>query len=89
MDRPTIGRIVHYVLASGPNVLEHRPAIVVGVDPSGPVNLHVFLDGFRDVGRSATGQYTPHFTQWVASVRQDEVDHGPNTWHWPERQAGE
>lgn len=83
MSKPTIGRIVHYVLPSGPSVLEHRAAIITGVRPSGEVDLHVFFNGPYDP-TPAESLYS-----WVGCVRQDEVEHGPNTWHWPERQAGE
>lgn len=82
--KPTVGRIVHYVLTDG----QHRPAIVVrawGEEPhSAPdyadsVNLQVFLDGSNDGSESGV--------DWETSVRYDETGKTPYTWHWPEREG--
>ena len=81
--KPSVGRIVHYVLPSG-QVGAHRPAIVVHVWPGGSgnpypdgetVQLQVFMDGSNDW----------YFTSihWATSVTHDEGK-APGTWHWPE-----
>lgn len=57
MNKPTIGRIVHYCLSEKDNAKrsgELRPAIVTAVFPDEfgagayGVNLHVFTDGYND-----------------------------------------
>ena len=79
--KPSVGRIVHYVLKNG----QHRPAIVVRnwadegvyVKEMG-VNLYVFTDGVND--RPEYG------TAWAPSVMfSDAKEEG--TWHWPEREG--
>ncbi len=97
MEKVTIGRIVHYVLASG----EHRPAIVVQVwkdeypenaDDKDGVNVQVFLDGKNDLEKlpyGAPNYYRPTIeecergTMWGTSARYSNL-HEPWTWHWPE-----
>jgi hypothetical protein len=71
MSKPTVGRIVHYVLANG----EHRPAIACACGAI-PVNLQVFHDGGNDAAHSDG--------EWVTSRSLDET-WTPRTWHWPER----
>lgn len=81
--RPTIGRILHYVLAPGDcraaNEGQVRPCIVVRVWAGEPncYNVQVFTDGDNDwEGRGGT--------LWKASVRYSE-DGEPGTIHWPPR----
>lgn len=76
----TPGRIVHYVLPSGRNEGEHRPAVIVRVwdNHSGVSNLQVFLDGTNDDRRNTSG------LRWVTSVRHSEGGE-PDTWHWIEQ----
>lgn len=79
MDGLTEGRIVHYVIQTGPSHGQHRPAIVVKVwnKESGVVNLIVFADWSNDgVADSA---------YWATSVRYDEETKAPGTWHWIEK----
>jgi hypothetical protein len=81
--KPTIGRIVHFVMPSG----TIRPAMVVSV--SGDLlNLQVFLDGPNDLhnpdngvlpGTAANGLW------WVPSVGAGAADQ-VQTWHWPVRE---
>lgn len=98
MEKVSIGRIVHYVLASG----EHRPAIVVQVwrdkypenaDDNDGVNVQVFLDGTND-SQIRRPPFTPNYyqptpkecergTMWGTSSRYSNL-HEPGTWHWPE-----
>jgi len=73
--KPTIGRIVHYVLREGRSAGESRAAIVVRVwgDDTSP-NLQVYLDGSNDDGsefRGAPGDRAPAFG-WATSVPFDD-----------------
>lgn len=78
MEGLTEGRIVHYVLQTGPSHGQHRPAMVVKVwdKAAGSVNLTVFADWSND--GVADSSY------WATSVRYSE-DHEPGTWHWIEK----
>lgn len=86
MDKPTVGRIVHYVLSADDinkpqNEGQHRAAIVTNgpFGEGGAANLKVFLDGTNDgPGRDSTGML------WATTVNYSET-HEPGTWHWPER----
>ena len=82
MKVPSLGRIVHYVLESGPGAGEHRPAIVVYVWSEITVNLQVFTDS--PLAQNANDQKPP--VMWKASISQDEEDKRGGTWHWPERE---
>ncbi len=74
----TPGRMVHYVLESGPKVGTHRPAIVVDVlDPAGSCELHVFVSR----GDFPTGE---HPGLGYAAVAAYSEKHEPGTWHWIE-----
>ena len=79
-QKASVGRIVHYVLASRDarpdSAGMDRAALVTG-DPSGGwVNLTVFLDGDID-GLSETG---------IIRVNAEySEDLRPGTWHWPPR----
>lgn len=76
--KPTIGRIVVYILpkdpvVSGPSARTNNgaleaAAVVVRVFDDGKINLKVQLDG-------------PD-TPWVTSVLEGTE---PGTWHWPPR----
>ena len=80
---PSVGRVVYYVLETGPKAGEHRPALIVrtwGDTPDTLVNLHVFLDGSNDYERSLS---PGAMTIWRTSVQPDESGK-PGTWHWPE-----
>lgn len=79
------GRIVHYVLESGPNAGEHRPAIVVRVWPNEfgdqpGVNLQVFTDGD---GQPYNNDGMQPVT-WKTSIRFSDGKE-PGTCHWIER----
>jgi hypothetical protein len=88
--KPSVGRIVHYVLKDHYGELQHRPAIIVrnwsdGLsDENNPfsdmIQLQVFTDGTNDGTQYATGVY------WATSVHQDEEEKIVGTWHWPERE---
>lgn len=79
---PTIGRLLHYKLPSGPSVGQTRPAIVVrewGNDYC--VNLQVFLDQAND---GAVPTYV------TSAIRADSeygkgIADGLGCWSWPPR----
>ena len=94
--KPSVGRIVHYVLPDG----QCRAAIIVRVWDLRTVNLSVFGDGQNDAHmykvlapdlRGVDGELVVHRT----SVSHDEAGVDPGgpprgdshagTWHWPER----
>jgi hypothetical protein len=89
--KPSVGRIVHYVLAEEDGVIntgyhpqagEHRPAIIVRLWPcAATVQLQVFTDGRND-GLDGGNVF------WATSRAQDEAEKKPGTWHWPEREEG-
>jgi hypothetical protein len=73
-QKPSIGRIVHFVLPEGhQNGGQHRPAIVMATDGDSVI-LHVFH--LRNEPES--------FYNRVA--QQDQERKAPGTWHWPERE---
>lgn len=82
MDKPTAGRIVHYVTLPSdtpaqPDMLAfHRPAVVVDVYLDGRVDLWVFVNGDID------GKGAP---VWRRGVDADPSGLLRGTWHWPER----
>jgi hypothetical protein len=84
---PSIGRVVHYVLPQRAELRHHivgelRPATIIKVwgadDPDAAIQLAVFLDGQNDK-EGWSGEFL-----WATSVRHDEVNKEPGTWHWPE-----
>lgn len=82
-QKPSIGRIVHFVQKKPAGYGEgivHIPAIVVAVWGNDCVNLQVFTDGTNS---------DPENTfplKWVTSVSFDGADNPqPRTWHWPEK----
>ena len=94
MNAPSVGRIVHVVLAENiggvqihPSAVgSHRAALIVrtwdGVEPGtvAPyVNLQIFLDGSNDAPNCAG-----HAPLWANSVYYDEGGR-PGSWHWPEQ----
>jgi len=74
-QRPSVGRIVHYVLPDGPSAGAHRPAIIVRVWSAQCVQLQVFTDGSNDGPGYKSGLV------WRTSVL---LGLDENTWHWPE-----
>ena len=85
-QKPSIGRIVHYVLPSGRNAGEHRPAIIVkiwGDQPGAAVQLQVFTDSDP---AGSNNDMIPN-PSWRTSVMEDPMAEKPGTWHWPEREG--
>ena len=74
-QKPSIGRIVHYVLPSPAKYAgEHRPAIITRVWSDTCVNLHVFED-FDD----------GELESLPTSVTFEALGKAERSWHWPER----
>jgi len=88
-QKPSIGRIVHFVVRPRPDGQEvvHYPAIVVSMRE---VNVTDYSDKNYRGGRKMEtevllkvfGMIEDFRTGWV---RQDE-DGAVGTWHWPERE---
>lgn len=84
--KPTVGRIVHYVVPTGPNAGAHRPALVIvptagtvqDTEP-GFVDLVAFLH--PDDNRRTNG--IPML--WPTRVPYDATGEERGSWHWPER----
>jgi hypothetical protein len=81
-QKPSIGRIVHYVLDSGQSKGQHRPAMIVRVWSDTCVQLTVFTDWSNDFGPD---QHGGGGILWRPSVTLDETGEKPGTYHWPER----
>jgi hypothetical protein len=83
----SVGRIVHYVLSSGANKGQHRPAIVVRVwgeattEHTPTCQLQVFTDATNDfvTGPGSNG------ILWATSATQDPTGERLGSWHWPEK----
>ena len=74
--KPTVGRIVHFVLDNG----AHRPAVITSTN-GGTVNLQIFPDAMNDHLVAPVDR--PY---WENAVIQDETSKAQHTWHWPERE---
>lgn len=71
-QKASIGRIVHFVVFDGPNVGEHRPAIVQEVaDDSADLFVFFKPEDFRPA-------------QAFLNIRHSETAQ-MGTWHWPEK----
>jgi hypothetical protein len=70
-QKPSIGRIVHFVEENG----AHSAAIVTGVQ--GDVIVGLLTAPFRD---------SPMSISHPAGFTHDESGQTPATWHWPERE---
>ena len=86
MQKPGIGRIVHYVQNKPAGYGEgtiHLPAIITNVWGDTCVNLQVFTDG----SNSEQGPNSnPPSVKWITSASLDDSETpNPYTWHWPER----
>jgi hypothetical protein len=86
-QKPTIGRIVHYVTEQG----TVRPAMIVQIfdqasypPGSDTVNLQVFTDFGNDGSDPELASATISGAAWCPSrARSDEPK--PRHWHWPPR----
>jgi len=85
MQTPSIGRIVRYVLADGPQKGESRAAMIVRVWSDTCVNLLVFLDGYNDISQMALqlGAKSEPTEMRVTSCSYD-ADRKPGCWFWTE-----
>lgn len=81
MQKPSLGRVVHYHFAGRDGATVTRPAIVVHVWDDATVNLQVFFDGANDaIGPGDLG--------WRTSVRfgappTDGTGILSPSWTWP------
>lgn len=77
IPKPSISRMVHFVMDTGKNIGAHRPAIITNViTDDGVCALSVMPDAARDgVG----------FILVTSSTMHSEAKR-PGTWHWPERE---
>jgi hypothetical protein len=80
--KPTVGRIVEYVLKDRYGELQVRPAIIVRVWSDECVQLQVFTDGTNDGPEYASGIF------WATSVLRCE-EKNERTWDWMEYQKGQ
>lgn len=83
MTTPSVGRFVHYVShgsADGTYPSVCRAAVVTEVDTYhvGPSSAGVHIEHVGLAVFNPTGLHLPH------GVLQDEDEHRPGTWHWPE-----
>jgi hypothetical protein len=83
--KPTEGRIVNYVLPTGRNAGQVRPAIIVRVWPDNDESIQ--LQVFTDCTNDGT-EYSPGVV-WKTSVHHDQEGKAPGTWHWMEYQVGQ
>src|SRR4051812_9331896 len=89
-QKPTPGRIVHFVLPTGANAGKHRAAIVTSDWDGANINLSVFRDQEGDptnCHETEHGKYPVDQAQTlrVWSAPYDETGKAPGSWHWPER----
>lgn len=78
MQKPSVGRIVHYVSYGTPGgefAPEHRAAIITATDP----NQHSSFVALCVI--NPTGLF------FHTNVPGDEDTKRGGTWHWPEREA--
>jgi hypothetical protein len=80
--KPIAGDTVNYILESGPNAGQIRPAMVVRADFDAVVNLQVFTDGTND-----SPDFIPDMV-WKKAVSYSE-SHEYGTWHWISRDEAE
>lgn len=86
-QKPSIGRVVHYVLLGGASQGEHRPALIVKVEKHGSCWLNVMKarsDDFSGEPNSGCGTGSQSASSVVSYVFED-ASGLPGTWHWPER----
>lgn len=79
-QKPTVGRIVHYVSYGTPGGEYHsecRAAVITELDPAPEDNPDDVFVGLAVL--NPTGMF------FNRTVLQDEDDRVGGTWHWPER----
>lgn len=70
MDKPSVGRIVHFVQKNSP---EHVPGVICYVHKDGST---INIGCWDPRGNPTSG---------IDGVREDQTGATPLTWHWPER----
>lgn len=86
-QKPSIGRVVHYVLPKGPRAGEHRAAMITSGWDGPNQNLTVWLDQPTDLPDGVGGDGSWFLRAWSAPYGENQPDgtYEPGTWHWPER----
>lgn len=88
MNKPSIGRIVHYCLdeadrsqiaaTGGNHGLIVQPAVIVAVHSDDCVNLKVLIDGPQDLWVTSIMHFDP-------ATGDDAAQPANGTWRWPPR----
>lgn len=92
MQKPSLGRIVHYVYDDGRHPGQHCAAVITAVWSDTCVNLRLLADGGNDYGYRTEDQTPEEFAEfvrgfeWRTSRVLDESEKKAGTWHWPERE---
>ena len=77
---PTVGRIVHFILADGVRTL---PLVITRVWSNTTVNGIVLTDGTNDRGQIPNRpDFNGEPALWMTSIVEGTA---PNNWKWPER----
>lgn len=97
---PTCGRVVHYVVASGPRMGCRRPLLVTAAEGD-VVNGHVFFEPmdhptglapdvemFGEGGRAVQLRQTGQLVIYVQHVERGSSAADPGTWLWPSLSPG-
>jgi hypothetical protein len=99
-QKPSIGRVVHYVLKEGRSAGCHRAALIVNAFGDGipHANLHIHLDGANDAGNEFEisqkiegegGEVLERLEcpllGHAYSAPYDPEGKLLGSWHWPER----
>jgi hypothetical protein len=74
LDKPSIGRIVHYVAADSPH---HVPGVITRVLSEERVNIHLWWDP------NTVKRYDQ--AREGANCIHDETAEHVGSWHWPEK----
>lgn len=88
-QKPSIGRVVHYVMEFGSRAGEHRPAIIIDHFREGSVpvtdervQLVVFVDRYNDGIPDGPNSFANVLSR--SAIVHDEKGRNLGTWHWPE-----
>ncbi len=80
-QKPTVGRVVHYLHLGGGKCLA---AVITDVPHSGDVSLSVFM-GPQDNDPN-TGAWPAPPVVPITYVHEDQTRQIGRSWHWPERE---
>lgn len=82
MDKPSVGRIIHYV---GWGTGNHYAAVVTKVYEDETIGLHMFAD--PELAKLQAVNTSPNVGWGSPDISNVKYSDGnePGTWHWPER----